>query len=136
MFENVLGQPVIELLSDELEQSKVPPALLFAGPEASGKLTAALETARILSCTKNGNWTCVCESCKRHKDLSASDLLILGTRDAVLETKAAAHALCTAKTAAARYLFIRAVRKLTDLIPVYGIPMSLVLLKRRRFLLT
>ena len=114
MFENVLGQPVIELLSDELEQSKVPPALLFAGPEASGKLTAALETARILSCTKNGNWTCVCESCKRHKDLSASDLLILGTRDAVLETKAAAHALCTAKTAAARYLFIRAVRKLTS----------------------
>ena len=32
----------------------------------------------------------------------------------MLETKAAAHALCTAKTAAARDLFIRAVRKLTS----------------------
>ena len=114
MFENVLGQPVIQLLSDELEQGKVPPALLFAGPESSGKLTAALETARILSCATDGSWTCTCEFCKRHKDLSASDLLILGTRDTVLETKAAAHALCTAKTTAARYLFVRAVRKLTS----------------------
>ncbi|MGI5090177.1 hypothetical protein GWP40_07225 [Treponema vincentii] len=114
MFENVLGQPVIQLVSDELEQGKVPPALLFAGPESSGKLTAALETARILSCTESGSWTCTCESCKRHKDLSSSDLLILGTRDTVLETKAAAHALCTAKTTAARYLFVRAVRKLTS----------------------
>ena len=114
MFENVLGQPVIQLLSDELEQGKVPPALLFAGPESSGKLTAALETARVLSCATDGSWTCTCESCKRHKDLSASDLLILGTRDTVLETKAAAHAFCTAKTTAARYLFVRAVRKLTS----------------------
>ena len=114
MFENVLGQPVIQLLSDELHQGAVPPALLFSGPEASGKLTAALETARILSCTKDGDWTCTCESCKRHKDLSASDLLILGTRDTVLETKAAAHAFCAAKTTAARYLFVRAVRKLTS----------------------
>ena len=114
MFENVLGQPVIQLLSDELEQRKVPPALLFSGPESSGKLTAALETARILSCATDGSWTCTCESCKRHKDLSASDLLILGTRDTVLETKAAAHAFCTAKTTAARYLFVRAVRKLTS----------------------
>jgi len=113
MFENVLGQQVIQLLSDEVGRDKVPPALLFAGPEASGKLTAALETARVLSCTEDGSWTCTCSSCKRHKDLSSSDLLILGTRDAVLETKAAAHALCTAKTTAARYLFVRAVRKLT-----------------------
>ena len=114
MFENVLGQPVIQLLSDELQRHHVPPALLFAGPEASGKLTAALETARILSCTTDGSWTCTCESCKRHKDVSSGDLLILGTRDTVLETKAAAHALCTAKTTATRYLFIRAVRKLTS----------------------
>ena len=114
MFENVLGQSVIQLLSDELEQGKMPPALLFAGPEASGKLTAALETARILSCTERGSWTCTCPSCKRHKDLSSSDLLILGTRDAVLEIKAASHAFCTAKTSAARYLFLRAVRKLTS----------------------
>ena len=114
MFENVLGQPVIQLLSDELEQGTIPPALLFAGPEASGKLTAALETARVLSCTESGSWTCTCPSCKRHKDLSASDLVILGTRDAVLETKAAAHAFFTAKTVASRYLFVRAVRKLTS----------------------
>ena len=114
MFENVLGQPVIRLLCAELERGAVPPALLFAGPEASGKLTAALEAARVLSCTEGGGWTCTCESCRRHKDLSAPDLLILGTRDALLETKAAAHTLRTVKSVAARYLFVRAVRKLTS----------------------
>ncbi len=113
MFENVLGQPVIQLLRDEIARNSLPPALLFTGPEASGKLTAALEAARTLSCMATGSWTCSCESCKRHKDLSASDLLILGTRDTLLETKAAARAFCSLKTSPAQYLFIRAVRKLT-----------------------
>ena len=113
MFENVLGQPVVRLLCDEIQQETIPPTLLFAGPAASGKLTAALEAARTLSCTETGSWTCTCNSCKRHKDLSATDMLILGPRDTLLETKAAAHTLCTSKSTAARYLFIRAVRKLT-----------------------
>ena len=113
MFENVLGQPVTQLLRDEIARNSLPPALLFTGPEASGKLTAALEAARALSCTETGSWTCTCESCKRHKDLSASDLLILGPRDTLLETKAAARTFCDAKTLPAQYLFVRAVRKLT-----------------------
>lgn len=113
MFENVLGQPVIQILKNECEREVTPPALLFTGPEASGKLTAALETARVLSCAESGSWTCSCESCRRHKDLSSSDLLMLGTRDAVLEIKAAAYTLSTSKTAAVCYFFIRAVRKLT-----------------------
>lgn len=113
MFENVLGQPVTQLLQDEIVRNSLPPALLFTGPEASGKLTAALEAARTLSCMETGSWTCTCESCRRHKDLSASDLLILGTRDILLETKAASRTFCSAKTLPAQYLFVRAVRKLT-----------------------
>ena len=75
MFENVLGQPVTQLLRDEIVRNSLPPALLFTGPEASGKLTAALEAARTLSCMETGSWTCSCESCRRHKDLSASGCL-------------------------------------------------------------
>lgn len=114
MFENVLGQPITRLLCDEIQRAVLPPALLFSGPEASGKLTTALETARSLSCMETGSWTCSCESCKRQKDLSAADLLILGTRDNLLEIYAAARSLCATKTAAACYLFVRAVRKLTS----------------------
>lgn len=114
MFENVLGQqPAVQLLCDEIRKGILPPALLFAGPEASGKLTTALEAARILSCMETGSWTCPCESCRRHKELAASDLLILGRRDTLLEIKAAARSLCTSRGKSTRYLFIRAVRKLT-----------------------
>ena len=114
MFENVLGQPATNLLCEAIKRNNLAPALLFIGPDASAKLTTALETARVLSCEGDGSWTCMCDSCKRHKDLAAADILIMGTRDTVLETKAAARVLCTHKTPAARYLFARAVRKLTS----------------------
>lgn len=114
MFENVLGQPVTKLLSEAISRNNLAPALLFIGSDASAKLTAALETARILSCEGDGSWACMCESCKRHKDLASPDLLLMGPRDTVLETKAAARVFCTHKTPAARYLFARAVRKLTN----------------------
>ncbi|MEL3906326.1 MAG: hypothetical protein P1P65_04770 [Treponema sp.] len=113
MFENVLGQPAVRLLCDEIRHKTFPPAVLFAGPEASGKLTAALEAARVLSCTEDGEWMCTCESCRHQKELAASDVLILGARDTLLETRAAARSFREAQTPAARYLFTRSVRKLT-----------------------
>lgn len=114
MYENVLGQqPVTDLLREEIQKDRFPPSVLFSGPEASGKLTAAMETARILSCGNDGSWNCPCESCKRQKELTASDLLIMGSRDAILEIKAAARSFCTVQTPPLRYLFVRAVRKLT-----------------------
>ena len=113
MFENVLGQSVIRFLRDEIQKDCLPPALLFAGPEASGKCTTALEVARALSCAEAGNWTCTCESCKRHKELAASDILILGAKDNATEIRAAAHSFYTAQSLPTRYLFTRSVRKLT-----------------------
>lgn len=114
MYENVLGQqPVTDLLREEIQKGCFPPSVLFSGPEASGKLTTAMETARILSCGNDGSWNCPCDSCRRQKELVASDLLIMGSRDAILEIKAAARSFCTAQTQPLRYLFVRAVRKLT-----------------------
>ena len=53
MFENLLGQDEAALaLSADIEAERLPPALLFAGPPASGKITAALELARALSCAR------------------------------------------------------------------------------------
>ncbi len=114
MFENVISQPAAVLLMDDIRGSRLPPSILFSGPSSSGKLTAALELARSLSC-KNADapWQCECPSCLRHKELVHPDLLIIGSRNCYLEIQASAEAFLRSQTQASRYLFIRAVRKLT-----------------------
>lgn len=122
MFENLLYQDIRTVLIRDVEENKLPPAILFEGIACSGKLTAALELARVLLCTQNpqGLWNCTCESCKRHKALVSTDVILLGTRSCSLEILAAKKTLlhATQKNArylnASRYLFLRAVRKLTQ----------------------
>jgi DNA polymerase-3 subunit gamma/tau len=113
MFENLVAQPVSALLMDDISASRLPPSILFSGQSSSGKLTAALELARVLSCAAGASWTCPCPSCQRHKELLHPDLLVLGPRDCILEIRAAAATLLRDKGTAARYLFTRSVRKLT-----------------------
>lgn len=113
MFENLIAQPAKNLLVDDLIASRLPPSMLFSGQTASGKLTAALELARILSCHEGtALWTCTCSSCLRHKQLSHPDLLVMGPRDCILEIRAAAAAFLKTRAVAPRYLFIRSIRKL------------------------
>ena len=121
MFENLVNQEVGKQLVSDIKGNRLPGALLYSGPEASGKLTAALETARILSCHEKpqGNWLCECPSCLQHKALICSNLLLMGPRDCSLEISAAAktftdaHFINAKYIDAARYLFLRSVRKLT-----------------------
>ena len=121
MFENLVNQQAGKLLAADIKHNRLPGAILLAGPEASGKLTAALETARILSCHENpqGYWLCECPSCLQHKSLICSNLMLLGPRDCSLEIAAAAktfteaHFIDAKYIDAARYLFLRSVRKLT-----------------------
>lgn len=124
MFDNLLYQPVSSLLETDIIQNQLPQSLLLSGKEASGKLTCALEIARILDCTGDangvkGNWLCQCNSCLKHKQLGSSNLIIAGPRDCILEIGAAKRTLINAVynqasyLMAARYLFLRSVRKLT-----------------------
>lgn len=121
MFENLVNQEAGKLLAADIKHNRLPGAILFAGPEASGKLTAALETARILSCHEapQGKWMCTCPSCLQHKALVCSNLMVMGPRDCSLEISAAtktfteAHFINAKYIDAARYLFLRSVRKLT-----------------------
>lgn len=113
MFENVLGQEAALRLAADLRASALPNALLFSGPPASGKGTAALELARALSCAEGkAAWNCPCESCERHRLLSHPDLLLLGKRAFSSELAASGEAFLREPDSAARTLFIRAVRKL------------------------
>ena len=98
MFENLVSQEAGKLLSSDIKKNSLPGALLFSGPEASGKLSAALETARILSChqTPQGKWLCTCPSCLQHKSLVCSNLMLMGPRDCSLEISAAAKTFTAA----------------------------------------
>ena len=121
MFENLVNQEAGKLLLQDIKNGTMPGAVLFAGPEASGKLTAALECARILSCHNKpqGKWICECPSCLQHKALVCNNLLLMGPRDCSLEISAAKKTFLDAyknnaqHITGARYLFIRSIRKLT-----------------------
>lgn len=121
MFENLVNQEASKLLNSDIKKNLMPGSILFSGAEASGKLTAALETARILSChaKPQGKWLCECPSCLHHKALTCSNLLLLGPRDCSLEITAAKETFLNAVKnnasylTATRYLFVRSVRKLS-----------------------
>ena len=125
MFDNLLYQNDSSLLREDILNNSLPGAILLSGPSSSGKLTCALEIARILSCSgqnkynQRGHWLCDCPSCKKNKELSNTNVLLAGPRDCSLEILAAKRAFLQASfdnssfLTAVRYLFIRSVRKLT-----------------------
>jgi DNA polymerase-3 subunit gamma/tau len=116
MFENVLGQPAVAQLSRDIGGGILAPSMLFCGPSASGKGTAGLELARVLSCENPGvpaPWNCSCPACALHRTLSHPDLLLLGSRFFSAEIAAAAAAfLREPETPSVRLLFQRSVKKL------------------------
>ena len=114
MLDNIVGQPEVVLtLKEELAASLLPQAMLFYGPVYSGKLTAALEVARVLTCEDGkGGWSCSCSSCEQQRLLTHPGLLLMGPRYFRVEILAAADVLLRTRQVFARYMFLRAVRKL------------------------
>jgi DNA polymerase-3 subunit gamma/tau len=114
LFENIIRQPVTNRLVDDISSNALAPAMLFAGPPASGKGTAALEIGRAFSCeTEGAPWNCRCQQCALHRSLSHNDLVITGSRLFSAEIAAARAALIRdTSSASSRILFLRSVRKL------------------------
>ena len=121
MYDNLLYQNAANLIKEDILKNQFPQSVLFSGPQGSGKLTAALETARILSCkgAPRGKWQCACSSCVQQKSLLSHNVILAGSRDCTMEIEAASYSFLRAasnKTEylnAARYFFLRSVRKLT-----------------------
>ncbi len=114
MFDNIIGhRETIALLASQLAAGTFPRAVLFHGPAYSAKLSTALEAARGLCCLRGtAEWSCPCASCERHRVLTHPDLLLLGSRYFDVEMAASAEVLRRTEAQAARYLFVRSVRKL------------------------
>lgn len=114
MFENILDHPeIVNALKDDIKSEKLPSSLLFYGDIYTGKLTAALELARVLSCELKGEWTCKCSSCQQHRLLDAPGTVMLGNRYFIEEIEACADVLKRNRQITGQYQFLRAVRKLT-----------------------
>jgi DNA polymerase-3 subunit gamma/tau len=114
LFENIIGQSVTARLEADISNNVLAPSMLFAGPPASGKGTAALELGRAFSCeTEGAPWNCRCSACARHRILSHDDLVVIGPRPFSAEIAAARNALLRdPSSASSRTLFFRAIRKL------------------------
>jgi DNA polymerase-3 subunit gamma/tau len=114
VFENIIAQPAADQLKADILSNRLAPSMLFFGPPASGKGSAAMELARVLSCEKNtAAWNCACSSCVRHRSLMHPDLAMIGPRSFSADASASRAAfLRDSASAAGRSLFIRSVRKL------------------------
>ncbi len=115
MFENIIRQDhVVSLLSRDINEGTLPSSLLFYGNDYTGKLSAALELARILSCERGtALWDCPCKACEMQRLLIHPDTLMMGSRYFAEEIAASASALSRTRQRPAQYLFVRSVRKLT-----------------------
>lgn len=114
MFENIVRQEqVISRLRDEIRGKVLPSSILFYGELYSGKLSSALELARVISCEKGeGEWNCSCSSCRKHRLLAHPSLLLLGSRYFTEEIAASADVLRRTGKESTRFLYYRAVKKL------------------------
>ena len=114
MFENILDQDhVVARLREDTEQRRLPSSLLFFGPPFSGKISAALELARGLSCRREADWSCGCGDCQKQRSLTHPDLVMTGPRYFLQELDGSTEVLRRTQKPYARYLVIRSVRKLT-----------------------
>lgn len=116
LFENLIGQKrFVDRIQSEVESKILPSAILFSGEECSGKLTAAIELSRALTCKHQGAWNCGCSDCKDHRTLSHSSSILLGKRNFMPEIQAAiSFAKRGDDSIIARFMMIRSVNKLTS----------------------
>ncbi|MDR2543854.1 MAG: DNA polymerase III [Treponema sp.] len=113
MFENIIDQNAVKQLQDDILSGCNAPSMLFYGPNNSGKGSAALELARVLSCEQSAIWKCSCYSCTRHRYLIHDDILILGNKSFSAEIAACRFAFLNNHTTPnAKLLFYRSLRKL------------------------
>jgi len=113
VFENLLHQEeIVSQLKQEIIGNSLAPASLFSGPSLSGRLTAALEMARISCCEKDKGWGCQCRHCRTHRLLLYPRTILMGHRNMIPEISACAALMKRERSDTSRYMMIRSARKL------------------------
>ncbi|MDR2964345.1 MAG: DNA polymerase III [Treponema sp.] len=112
MFENIIEQAAASQLQNDILAGTLPQSILFFGHSESGKGSAALELARVLSCEQDASWKCKCFSCERHRYLQSDDLLVLGKKNFSAEIAACCSVFLQNPLPGTKLLFFRSLRKL------------------------
>ena len=113
MFENIISQGrVVDELEKAVISGTLPGSMLFSGEHYSGKISTALELARILTCTGDKSWNCPCKSCENHRLLIHPYVQMLGPGSFLDEINTCADILKDSQPQYAKYMFVRSVRKL------------------------
>ncbi|MGD1833225.1 MAG: hypothetical protein ACPKOP_07745 [Sphaerochaetaceae bacterium] len=113
MFENFLPyrQENATLFQQQFGRSKqIAHSLLLHGSRFTGRMSFALEIARILSCRHDGKEDCICPSCKEFNFLTMSNVVILSHRDHNLRISAAFDLFEKLETEMSRRILIRQIR--------------------------
>ncbi|MFA5513400.1 MAG: hypothetical protein WDA17_00595 [Sphaerochaetaceae bacterium] len=78
-------------ITKEIEDNSFSHSSLFSGNRYSGRMSMALESVRLLSCSGDSSFNCICPYCLAFDKLKVDNLLIVGNRnhysriDALLE---------------------------------------------------
>ncbi len=113
MFAHICGQDrITQLITQEFTNGELPHALLFYGGAYSGRMTTALETARIITCAREGLPACLCEPCRRSRILEHPYTIVFANRDFTSLIQAAMHAYQYGRNEAAKHLVLRSVQLL------------------------
>ena len=123
MFAHVFGQQgVTELLEGDIIQEELPQALLFSGERYTGKMTAALETSRVLHCREGGLPGCSCRRCTEARYLTDPFTMVYANREFLTLFDAAAESYLRSPNEATRILVSRGVNLLLKRFDVMWTP--------------
>ncbi len=113
MFHNIHGQQeTVEQLQKSLHGARLPSALLFQGPRFAGRLSIAMETARIRSCSSSGDADCQCANCRLSQVGGNPYAILMLSRDVMPEIRAGLDLLQRIPEPAHVRFFMQQVRKL------------------------
>lgn len=112
MFESLLPyrKEVALDLIQQISAKTLPHALLFSGAPFSGRLSLALETARILSCANAGVLHCGCASCRSFARYAMHNVVFVGTRNHKSRIDAALENFAEQRTAESQRQLLQALR--------------------------
>ncbi len=99
-------------MRNQIQEGTFSQVNLFGGPRYSLRMSFALEAARVLSCRRQGESNCSCESCRKFATLGEPNVLIVSQRDhkSLIETHL--DAFCRLYNDFSKIELMRAIRTL------------------------
>ncbi len=88
MFSNIVGQEkIISILRKEAATNSITNSMILYGNNYTGKLTTALEIARVINCQSDKSINCSCPSCIQLKNTEHPSIVLLSRRNHSEELK-------------------------------------------------